>query len=155
MKVKRLLFRSLYYFRIGYSTYLALPVALLGYITVIYQLLLKNIAALAWLFPHFSLFLVSALICLAPSATILGWIHIKRSMAYKSQIDVDVEANQYNYKLLPGKETQLAYPLNLTMLKLLTRFYKKQGILTAEEEAQLQSYAEKYEHLIKGGKLDA
>lgn len=153
MRVKRLLFRAFYYFRIGYSTYLALPVALIGWITLIYQLALKNIPQITWLFPRFSIFLITAIITLLPLGVILGWIHIKRSRGYKSEVDVSVEANPFNYKLTPGKERVLAYPLGLLSLKLLMKFYRKQGILSSEDEKEFAVFIEKYERLLKGESL--
>ena len=153
MKAKRLLFRAFYYFRIGYTTYLSLPVALIGYITVIYQLLLRNVQFLEWLFPNFSTFLILATTTLLPTSVLLGWVHIKRSLAFKSEMDVNVEANPYNYKLAPGKERLLTCPSALLSLKVALKFYKKEGVLSDEEEKQFVEFIEKYERLVKGESL--
>jgi len=51
------------------------------------------------------------------------------------------------------KETVLATPLALLSSKLAIKFYKKEGILTSEEEKQYLGFIQKYERLLKGESL--
>ena len=103
MKIKwyRAFLRSLFYYRIGYGTYLALPVSLFGYASSIYYLAINNVPTLKNVFPRFSEFLLLAFIILYPVASLIGWYHFKKSPFFKAQQDILAETNPYTVSKLP------------------------------------------------------
>lgn len=107
IKWSRAFLRSLYYYRIGYGTYLALPVSIFGYTSSIYYLAIDNIPILKNLFPRFHEFLFMAFLILYPLASFIGWYHFKRSAFFKAERDIMAEANPYTV----NKLTELSYPL--------------------------------------------
>jgi len=120
---KRLLSRSWYYFRVGYSTYLSLPVALLGYASAIYYLAIKN-TFLEQFFPHFYYFIIFSLLILPIISVFLGWIHLKRSSLYRAEQDIQVEASPYT--------TRKVAPVNIPSIKILSQLARQHGIDTTE-----------------------
>jgi len=85
-----------YYFRIGYATYLAIPVAFAGYVSAIYFLTVINIDILSQIFPLFSIFLGFTVFTLPILATTLGWLHFKRSPLFKAEQMIAIESNPYS-----------------------------------------------------------
>jgi len=147
----RLISRAWYYFRLGYSTYLTF---LLGYISTlitVYYLAIKNIPLLLDVFPKFVPFAILATVIGAPLSIGIGWIHLKRSTLYTSEADISMEANPYNYKLVPGKETEIFYPALLVQLMILRNLSESNRLLTDAEKVQLEQLEDRLKHLIKGG----
>lgn len=97
----RALLRSLFYYRIGYGTYLALPISLFGYASSIYYLAINNIPSLKTLFPRFNEFLIMAFIVIYPLASLIGWYHFKKSPFFKAQQSILAETNPYTVNKLP------------------------------------------------------
>jgi len=150
-KMTRFVARAWYYFRIGYSTYLTF---LLGYITTlitVYYLAIKNIPQLLGLFPHFISFSVLATVVGVPLSVGIGWAHLKRSPAYTSELDISVEANPYNYKLIPGYTKEVLFPIILEQLSLIGRIADTQAQLDADTRARLANWEAQLKHLIAGG----
>lgn len=143
--------RMWYYFRIGYSTYLTF---LLGYgstLVTVYYLAIKSIPSLSDLFPHFAPFVVAATILGGPLSVAVGWVHIKRSPAYSSEADIGAEANPYNYKLTPGKETEIMMPLYLEMLTQLKHLIEAQKLLKSKDKNRIEALEQKIQVLMQGG----
>jgi len=143
--------RLWYYFRLGYSTYL---VFLLGYVSTlitVYYLAVKNIPPLLDAFPHFAPFAVLATIIGIPLSVAIGWVHIKRSAGFSSEVDISVEANPYYYRLAPGWQKEVWFPVYLEMLVLLEKLMVAHEMLSTEERAQIQSLQGKIRTLIAGG----
>jgi len=84
-----------YYFRVGYATYLSFPVAFAGYISAIYFLTIINISILNQIFPFFFLFFIFTLFTIPIAATLLGFLHFKRSPFYKAEQMIAIESNPY------------------------------------------------------------
>jgi len=120
IKWKRAFRRSLFYYRIGYGTYLALPVSLFGYASSIYYLAINNIPALRSLFPRFHEFLFLSFIMIYPFASIIGWYHIKKGSFFKAERDIMAEANPYTVNKLPE--------LNVPIWSLFRALAKREGL---------------------------
>ena len=101
IKWNRAFLRSLYYYRIGYGTYLALPVSLFGYASSIYYLAINNIPLLKNIFPRFHEFLLMAFLIIYPMGALVGWYHFKRSAFFKAERDILAEANPCTVNKLP------------------------------------------------------
>jgi len=130
----RFLARVWYYFRTGYSLYLALPVGVFNTIVIVYYLLVPNVEQLRLVFSSFVIFLLIAALVAAPVAVGLGWIHMKRSPAYTSEMDISVEANPYYYKLPPGYSREAYAPLYLELLQLTKRLLEAQNLLKPDAD---------------------
>ena len=76
-------FRSWYYFRMGWATYFAFIFAAINTLTVTYFLAIERYPFLSGIFPNFIQYVV------------IGYIHYKRTVAFKSEIDVIMESNPY------------------------------------------------------------
>jgi hypothetical protein len=151
MQKSNFLFRVWYYFRIGYGTYLTFILGIGSTLITVYYLAINNIALLKELFPQFWFFSVISLVLGIPVACILGWFHVKGSSIFKSEQDINAEANPYNYKIPPGYWQEAFVPLYLELLKGMARMLNKQALLTVEEQEHIKQLEQKLESLIEGG----
>jgi hypothetical protein len=147
----KLLYRSWYYFRIGYSTYLTFLLGYVSTLVTVYYLAIKNVPSLLDIFPKFVPFAILATVVGVPVSVGLGWIHLKRSHLYSSEIYVATEANPYNYKMTPGKETVLNTPYLLIQLRILRSLAETHGLLTGPERAEIDQLEDMLLTLLKGG----
>ena len=155
MKFEELMFRAWYYFRNGYATYLSFPVGFLTFISTTYYLAIKNVPFLQDFFPRFYLFAIVAVIVIFPLGVLIGWLHMKRTLAYPTQVAITVESNPYNYKIRPGKEAEINYPLWYLMLRTLEKLSEKEGVLTSKEKKEFEELREKIERLKRGEVIGA
>lgn len=149
--ILRAVYRSWYYFRLGYATYLTF---LLGYVSTlitVYYLAIKNMPDLESIFPHFATFGVLATVIGGPLAVVIGWAHLKRSGLFSTEQDITVEANPYLYKLPPGYTKELSIPATLVQLRLVRKLAETSGILTDTERAELDEIERKFKTLMDGG----
>ena len=151
MNIRRVLFRSWYYFRIGYGTYLTFLLGFLTTIVTVYYLAINNIPVLKSLFSSFLSFSVLAVAVGVPIAALSGYVHFKRSRAYSSEVDIGVEANPYYFKVTPGKEREIQAPLAIANIDLSLAMAAKLGVLTPEVESEYLRAREKYVRLLKHG----
>jgi hypothetical protein len=151
MDVIKFLFRCWYYFRLGYGTYLTFVIGFVSTVTTVYYLLIKNVPVLLNLFSSFTNFVIIGAVLLIPTGVLFGWFHMKRTLAYSSEVDISIEANPYYYKLSPGCASEVQYPAYLSMIKMLKRIEEKEDLLTPKEKAEIEDLERKLETLIKGG----
>ena len=88
-------FRSWYYFRMGWGTYFAFIFAAINTLTVTYFLAIENYPSLTAIFPSFIQYVLIISSIGVPLLIIVGYIHYKRTLAFKSEIDIVVESNPY------------------------------------------------------------
>ena len=88
-------FRSWYYFRMGWGTYFAFIFAAINTLTVTYYLAIERIPTLITIFPTFLQYILIISAIGVPLLIIVGYVHYKRTLAFKSEIDVIVESNPY------------------------------------------------------------
>jgi hypothetical protein len=153
MNIKRLIFRSWYYFRIGYGTYVAFPLGFASTMIVIYELALKDIPSINYYFPHLYIFGIVALLVIAPVSIYAGLYHLKRTGAYSAEASVLTESNPYVYKAIPGKEREVFLPLMMLTAKGLAKVMEQQHSMTAEEAKAFQEVLEKAEALLDGASV--
>ncbi len=127
---KNLVFRSWYYFRTGWSTYLAFILAAVNTLTVTYYLAIENIAGLKEVFPEFSTYVLTMIAIGIPLLTLIGYIHFKKSNSYKSEADIAFEANPHLLRLLKNSETILPYYIEI--LELLARISNNEKLNEAD-----------------------
>ena len=95
MKNENIGFRSWYYFRMGWGTYFAFIFAAINTLTVTYYLAIERIPTLITIFPTFLQYILIISAIGVPLLIIVGYVHYKRTLAFKSEIDVVMESNPY------------------------------------------------------------
>jgi hypothetical protein len=143
--------RLWYYFRTGYGIYLTFVLGYGSTLVTVYYLAIKNVPSLLDIFPKFWPFAILATAIGVPLAVGLGWVHMKRSAGYTSEVDIGVESNPYNYKLLPGYWREAFAPLYLELLLQQKKMMQVQGILSEEDKARIEDLEKRLRLLIAGG----
>lgn len=152
LATSRWVFRAWYYFRLGYSTYLTFLLGYVSTLVTVYYLAVQNMPALLDIFPHFVTFAILASAVGAPLAVGLGWIHLKRSNLFSSEVDITTEANPYMYKLPPGA-TKVSWQITLVQLRILRRLAEANGGLTDPEKAEIDDLERMTLTLLAGGSV--
>ena len=145
----RFITRTWYYFRLGYSNYLSFPLGVGETIVVFYVLLITRIPVLLKVFPTFLTFMFLFIICGTPISVAIGWLYMKRTLLYSSEADITAESNPYSFKLTPGYQTEVMFPMMLEQLRLLRRVAEDK--LTPAEMNRLDELEKKTEILLAGG----
>ena len=147
-------FRFWYYFRSGYGTYFAFILAATNTLTVTYYLAIEKFPILQEIFPSFGQYIL-IMVCIGiPLLIIIGFIHYKRTAAYSSEIDVQIEANPYVYKLPKnGWWQQALFPLFLLQSQLISKMSRNEKITEADLK-NLEEVQKKLDFMIKGGTFD-
>jgi hypothetical protein len=85
---QRLPFRSWYYFRMGYGTYIAIVLGVVNVLTTTYYLAIKNMPSINSVIPDFATFIVIVVGIGLPLTVIIGYIHFKKSSGYSAEADI-------------------------------------------------------------------
>ena len=81
-------FRGWFYFRMGWSTYFTFILAAINTLTITYFLAIDNYPALKAVFPSFEQY-VAIVTCIGiPLLIAVGYGHYKKSLAYKSELEL-------------------------------------------------------------------
>jgi len=128
-----LIFRSWFYFRQGWSTYFAFIFAAINTLTVTYYLAIEKYPLLHTLFPTFWLYVAVVAGIGIPVLVLAGYVHFKRSNAFKAEADINVEANPHFRRLLSN--TEILFPILLKLLELTTKINNEN--LSEEETKEL------------------
>ena len=151
--MKKVPFRSWYYFQIGYTQYFAFAIAVTNMFTTTYYLFISENASFEKVFPNFSMYVIVSSVIGIPLLVFLGYFHMKRSHIYKSQQDVIQESYPYNYYLFPGVQKEALAPLFLELLEL-GRISLEGKNITEEQSQRLEALVKKLNLLIAGGSLE-
>ncbi len=156
MKFSDFVYRSWFYFRIGYGTYIAFFIGFFGNIVVIYKLAVEpviiqnNIPLLGSLFPRLTYFVAATLLITVPMSIYIGLFHMKRTGAYAAEATVAVESNPYFYKVAPGKEQEVVVPLMILTARGLAKVMEQQQALSSEEKQEFEAILSKANRLLAG-----
>ena len=112
-------FRAWYYFRNGWSLYFAFIFAAINTLVVTYYLAIDKIPFLLDFFPSFGHYVAVTVLLVVPILVIIGFVHFKRSPAYRSEATIGFEVNPYMRRTLINSEMNLE--LNLMILNLLSK----------------------------------
>lgn len=107
-------FRSWYYFRQGWSTYFAFIFAAVNTLTVTYFLAIDGYPELQLIFPSFPIYIGSISLIGVPLLVFIGYLHFKRSRAYRSEADITFEVNPFVRRVLVNTELLIKLNLQLT-----------------------------------------
>tara|TARA_B110001454_G_scaffold122523_1_gene114365 strand:+ start:9557 stop:10060 length:504 start_codon:yes stop_codon:yes gene_type:complete len=108
-------FRAWYYFRMGWSTYFAFILAAINTLTVTYYLAIENYPTLKAIFPSFEMYIIIIISIGIPLLVTIGFVHYKRTSARKAEVDIGMETNPYQIRLLVN--TELLLKLNMRLIK--------------------------------------
>ena len=112
-------FRGWFYFRMGWSTYFVFILAAINTLTVTYFLAIDNYPTLKSIFPSFEQYAV-LMVCIGiPILILVGYAHFKKTVAYKSEMDIMIESNPYIARNTVNAD--LSLKLNLKLISLLLR----------------------------------
>lgn len=153
MNLNRILFRAWFYFRIGYGTYIALPVGIASNLVILYELGIAHNLYLHPIFPSLTFFALLALIIFFPISTFLGLYHMKRTPAFAADAAVQTESNPYVYKIVPGKEQEVLYPLITLTARGLAKVLDHQNALTSAEKQEFDNALRKADSLLGGSSV--
>ena len=112
-------FRGWFYFRTGWSTYFVFILAAINTLTVTYFLAIDNYPVLKAVFPTFEQYAVIMVSVGIPLLIVVGYFHFKKTVAYKSEMDIMIESNPYIARNTVNAD--LSLKLNLKLISLLLR----------------------------------
>ena len=113
---KNLPYRVWFYFRQGWSTYFAFIFAAINTLTVTYYLAIENISSLQNIFPNFFQYVLLVTIIGVPSLISIGYLHYKKTPAFKAEADIQIEANPHFRRILLNTELLLDSYFKTTQL---------------------------------------
>ncbi len=116
---KNYFFRSWFYFRQGWSTYFAFIFAAINTLTVTYYLAIEEYPLLYAIFPTFLMYVLVVVSIAIPILVIVGYVHFKRSNAFKAEADINIEANPHQRRILSN--TELLFPVMIKLLELTSK----------------------------------
>jgi hypothetical protein len=147
---KKNIFKSFFYFRIGYATYFALFIGIINILTTSYFLAIKKIPYIVNIFPTFEIYVITVISIGIPLVTLVGWVHFKKIGTFSAESEISQQAHPYNFKYQPGYNKQVFGPAYLEILKL----NRKKIIgekLTDNELFRIKEIEKDLEKLINGG----
>ena len=79
----------------GWSTYFVFILAAINTLTVTYFLAIDNYPTLKSIFPSFEQYALLMISVGIPVLILVGYAHFKKTVAYKSEMDIMIESNPY------------------------------------------------------------
>jgi len=137
-------FRSWYYFRMGWGTYFAFIFAAINTLVVTYYLAIERVPALLTIFPNFLYYVLIISAIGVPLLIIVGYIHYKRTLAFKSEIDIVVESNPYQRRNIVNITILLSLTMKLNEMMLKLTKNEKLTPKEVEEVEKLQDKIKKF-----------
>ena len=103
----------------GWSTYFVFILAAINTLTVTYFLAIDNYPTLKSIFPSFEQYALVMISVGIPMLILVGYAHFKKTVAYKSEMDIMIESNPYIARNTVNAD--LSLKLNLKLISLLLR----------------------------------
>jgi hypothetical protein len=152
--MKSKLFRILRYLRVGYSSYLAVPLSVITTLVAIYYLSIDNIPAFKAVFSHFWFFLIVALALGTPITCLIGWLHMKYNPTPHSTKDVEMKMNTDNHRQVPEYWQEAVAPLYIELLKGIEKILDKDDMLENDDKKRIREIEAKLQALMNSRKKD-
>ena len=124
--------------------------AAINVLTVTYFLAIDNYPVLQSIFPTFGHYIIIVVSIGIPMLVLIGYFHYKRSQAFSAEADINIEANPYWYKIPPGWNKEVVFPLYLNMINLMLKMSKNEK-LTPDEMKNISDLQKSLSSLINGG----
>ena len=123
-------FRSWYYFRMGWSTYFAFIFTAINTLTVTFYLAIEKIPILESIFPSFFHYVLIVSGLGIPILVVIGYAHYKRTKAFQSEVEILIESNPFAARNIAN--TEMILELNLKSLNLLLALNQNKKISDSE-----------------------
>tara|TARA_B100000586_G_scaffold256705_1_gene219771 strand:+ start:116 stop:583 length:468 start_codon:yes stop_codon:yes gene_type:complete len=134
----------------GWSTYFVFFLAAINTLTVTYFLAIDNYPALKSVFPSFEQYVV-IIVCIGiPLLILVGYAHYKKSMAYKSEMDVLVESNPFLRRNTVNADVNIRF--NLKLIDLVLKLSK--NTISEKEFNDIKKFHKEISELIKNRSLN-
>ena len=143
-------FRGWFYFRMGWSTYFVFLLAAINTLTVTYFLAIDNYPSLKAVFPSFEQYVVLTICIGIPLLVVVGYAHYKKSMAYKSEMDVLVESNPFLRRNTVNTDVNIRF--NLKLVDLILKLSK--NTISEKEFNDIKKFHKEISELIKNRSLN-
>ena len=137
-------FRGWFYFRMGWATYFAFIFAAINTLTVTYFLAIERYPFLTGIFPNFLQYVIIVSAIGIPLLITVGYVHYKRTKAYKSEADVMVESNPYQRRNIVNITILVALTVKLNEMMLKMAKNEKLTSKEIEEIEKLQNDMKKF-----------
>ena len=124
--------------------------AAINVLTVTYFLAIENYPVLQAIFPTFGHYIAIVVGIGVPLLVLVGYFHYKRSQAYAAEAEINIEANPYWYKIPPGWNKEVVFPLYLNMINLMLKMSKNEK-LAPDEIEKMSDIQKSLSNLIDGG----
>lgn len=95
-------------------------------LTVTYFLAIDNYPGLKTIFPSFEQYVIIIVFVGVPLLITIGYLHFKRTKAFKSEVDVLIESNPYQRRNTVNGEINLK--LNLKLITMLVKLSKNESL---------------------------
>lgn len=123
-------YRAWFYFRQGWATYFTFLFSAINTLVVTYYLAIERLPSVKELFPTFLLYSITLVIIGIPLLIIIGYIHYKKSPAFKTEAMISFESNPPLYRMM--QNTEIILPLCLQLSNLLIKLSKNEKLTDAE-----------------------
>ena len=143
-------FRGWFYFRMGWSTYFVFFLAAINTLTVTYFLAIDNYPSLKAVFPSFEQYVVLTICIGIPLLVVVGYAHYKKSMAFRSEMDVLVESNPFLRRNTVNTDVNIRF--NLKLVDLILKLSK--NTISEKEFNGIKKFHTEISELIKNRSLD-
>ena len=137
-------FRGWFYFRMGWATYFAFIFAAINTLTVTYFLAIERYPFLTSIFPNFIQYVMIVSAIGIPLLVAVGYVHYKRTKAYKSEADVMVESNPYQRRNIVNITILVSLTMKLNEMMFKMAKNEKLTSKEIEEIEKLQNDMEKF-----------
>ena len=144
---KNLPFRLWFYFRQGWATYFTFIFSAINTLTVTYYLAIDKYPLLKEIFPTFVNYVAIMAAIAIPLLIIAGYIHYKKSSAFKAEADINIEANPHLRRILVNTEVLL--PVYLQLTDLLIKLSKNEKLTDKQIDDLSKLQKELSEHINK------
>ena len=142
-------FRGWFYFRMGWSTYFAFILAAINTLTVTYFLAIDNYPVLKTVFPSFEIYILIITSIGTPLLIFIGYIHYKKTKAFRSEMDILVESNPFLRRNTVNTDINLRF--NLKLIDLILRLSK--NTISEEELKGIEKIQKEVIDLVKNRSL--
>lgn len=150
MSKKKNTFKTFFYFRLGYATYLAFFIGITNLLTTSYFLAIKKVPEIIKIFPTFEVYIITVIAIGIPLVTFVGWLHFKRIGTYSAETTVAYQVYPYHFMYKPGYEKEVFGPAYLEILNINKKKLTGEKLSELELE-KIRDLEKKLQHLIDGG----
>jgi len=130
--------------------YFAFIFAAINTLVITYYLAIEKVPILVQILPSFLHYLLIAFLLGVSILISIGYLHYKKIPAYSTEVDIATESHPYYYKLPPGFQPAVLFPMYLSMLQMLLKLSQNEKI-TEEDHKQIKEIETNLIKLIDGG----